>query len=157
VGYHPNQQKIAIIELDQNDKPLAAARLPKGSGVGDLIEHYSDQASSWGKYLRYNYASFDFSSVREAGLYMIEYRDVRTHPFRIDSRVYEQAWHPTLDVFFPVQMDHMLVREAYRVWHGVCHLDDALQAPVSHEHFDLYAQGPTTDTPYQPGEHIPGS
>jgi hypothetical protein len=156
VGYHPNQQKIAIIELDQNDKPLAAARLLKVNGVGELIEHYSGQASSWGKYLRYNYASFDFSSVREAGLYMIEYRDVRTHPFRIDSRVYEQAWHPTLDVFFPVQMDHMLVREAYRVWHGVCHLDDALQAPVNHEHFDLYAQGPTTDTPYQPGEHIPG-
>ncbi|MGB2867408.1 MAG: glycoside hydrolase family 9 protein, partial [Bacteroidota bacterium] len=42
------------------------------------------------------------------------------------------------------------------VWHGVAHLDDALQAPVNHEHFDLYAQGPTTDSPYKPGEHIPG-
>jgi hypothetical protein len=50
----------------------------------------------------------------------------------------------------------MLVNEAYRVWHGASHLDDALQAPVNHEHFDLYAQGPTTDTPYMPGEHIPG-
>jgi hypothetical protein len=27
---------------------------------------------------------------------------------------------------------------------------------VDHEHFDLYAQGPTTDTPFAPGEHIPG-
>jgi hypothetical protein len=53
-------------------------------------------------------------------------------------------------------MDHMFVREAHRVWHGAPHLDDALQAPVNHEHFDLYAQGPTTDTAYQPGEHIPG-
>jgi hypothetical protein len=53
-------------------------------------------------------------------------------------------------------MDHMLVNEAYRVWHGASHLDDALQAPVNHKHFDLYAQGPTTDTPYKPGEHIPG-
>jgi hypothetical protein len=53
-------------------------------------------------------------------------------------------------------MDHMRVKEAYRVWHGASHLDDALQAPVNHEHFDLYAQGPTTDTPYKPGEHIPG-
>ena len=35
-------------------------------------------------------------------------------------------------------------------------MDDARQAPVNHEHFDLYAQGPTTDTPYKPGEHIPG-
>jgi hypothetical protein len=53
-------------------------------------------------------------------------------------------------------MDHMFVNEAYRVWHGAAHLDDALQAPVNHKHFDLYAQGPTTDTLYQPGEHIPG-
>src|SRR5512136_1330399 len=53
-------------------------------------------------------------------------------------------------------MDHMAVKEAYRVWHGASHLDDALQAPVNHEHFDLYAQGPTTDSPYKPGEHIPG-
>jgi hypothetical protein len=50
----------------------------------------------------------------------------------------------------------MFVNEAYRVWHGAAHLDDALQAPLNHEHFDLYAQGPTTDTPYRPGEHIPG-
>ena len=53
-------------------------------------------------------------------------------------------------------MDHVMVNEGYRVWHGASHLDDALQAPVNHEHFDLYAQGPTTDTPYKPGEHIPG-
>lgn len=50
----------------------------------------------------------------------------------------------------------MLINEAYRVWHGASHMDDALQAPVDHEHFDLYAQGPTTDTQYKPGEHIPG-
>ncbi|HTV18630.1 MAG TPA: glycoside hydrolase family 9 protein, partial [Polyangiaceae bacterium] len=60
------------------------------------------------------------------------------------------------DVFFPVQMDHVLVNEAYRVWHGASHLDDARQAPINHEHFDLYAQGPTTDSRFQPGEHIPG-
>ena len=66
------------------------------------------------------------------------------------------AWQPTLDVYFPVQMDHMFVNEAYRVWHGASHLDDARQAPVGHEHFDLYAQGPATDSPFAPGEHIPG-
>ena len=56
----------------------------------------------------------------------------------------------------PVQMDHMLVNEAYRVWHGDAHRDDARQAPINHEHIDLYRQGPTTDTRFQPGEHIPG-
>ena len=87
---------------------------------------------------------------------MIEYDNLRTKPFRIDEDVYQDNWHPTLDVFFPVQMDHVFVNEAYRVWHGAAHLDDALQAPVNHQHFDLYAQGPTTDSPYKPGEHIPG-
>src|SRR3546814_19026243 len=53
-------------------------------------------------------------------------------------------------------MDHMFVNEAYRVWHGEAHRDDARQAPVSHEHLDLYAQGPTTDTRFKGGEHIPG-
>jgi hypothetical protein len=65
-------------------------------------------------------------------------------------------WHQTLDVWFPVQMDHMLVNEAYRVWHGAAHLDDARQAPVNHQHFDGYRMGPSTETRYQPGERIPG-
>ncbi|HZG68700.1 MAG TPA: glycoside hydrolase family 9 protein, partial [Herpetosiphonaceae bacterium] len=156
VGYHPDQQKLAVIELDKNDRPLASARLLKVADTGAIVEHYAGELQSGGGYLRYQYATFDFSAVTDAGLYVLEYGGVRTHPFRIARGVYEDAWYPTLDVFFPVQMDHMFVREAHRVWHGVSHLDDALQAPVSHEHFDLYAQGPTTDTPYQPGEHIPG-
>jgi endoglucanase len=70
--------------------------------------------------------------------------------------VYERVWHPTLDVFFPVQMDHMFVNEAYRVWHGAPHLDDAVQAPLNQQHFDGYRTGDTTNTRYKPGERIPG-
>ena len=65
-------------------------------------------------------------------------------------------WHPTLDVWFPVQMDHMLVNEAYRVWHGAPFLDDALQAPVNIQSFDGYSMGPTTQTKYKSLERIPG-
>ncbi|MBN1371390.1 MAG: glycoside hydrolase family 9 protein [Anaerolineaceae bacterium] len=156
VGYHPKQKKVAVIELDRNDQPQASARLLQATPEGGWKERLAGEAKPWGPYLRYDYLTFDFSAVKETGVYVIEYRDVRTAAFPISEDVYEQAWHPTLDVFFPVQMDHMFVREAYRVWHGESHKDDALQAPVNHEHFDLYAQGPTTDTPYQPGEHIPG-
>jgi hypothetical protein len=156
VGYHPNQNKVAIIELDKNDAPLTSARLLKVTDIGEFVEAYKGQTKNWGKYLRYNYLTFDFSSVKEPGLYIIEYGSVRTKPFRIAPDVYQNAWHATLDIYLPVQMDHMFVNEAYRVWHGAAHLDDALQAPVNHKHFDLYAQGPTTDTPYQPGDHIPG-
>lgn len=156
VGYHPDQQKVAVLELDKNDEPLPTARLMKLDENGAAKEVLVGAARPWGGYTRYYYLSFDFSPVQEEGLYFIEYGLQRTRPFPIGRFVFEKAWQPTLDVFFPVQMDHMTVNEAYRIWHGASHLDDALQAPVNHEHFDLYAQGPTTDTPYQPGEHIPG-
>jgi len=156
VGYHPNQKKVAVIEFDKNDSPLTTARLLKVTEDGKFVEKYKGEIKKWGKYLRYNYYTLDFTLVKESGLYVIEYGNIRTKAFQIAKDIYENAWHPTLDVFFPVQMDHMFVNEAYRVWHGAAHLDDALQAPVNHQHFDLYAQGPTTDTKYKPGEHIPG-
>jgi hypothetical protein len=156
VGYHPDQKKNAIIELDKNDNSKSEVSLLKVTPDGKFIETYKAEPVPWGKYLRYNYLTFDFSSVSETGLYIIEYGEIRSLPFRIDPDIYDLAWQPALDVFFPIQMDHMFVNEAYRVWHGASHLDDALQAPVNHEHFDMYAQGPTTDTPYKPGEHIPG-
>ncbi len=155
LGYHPNQKKIAVIELDKNDHPLKTARLLKITEEGNFVQKHQSQIKKWGKFFRYNYFTFDFTNVKEPGLYLIEYGEVRTKPFRIARDIYKDAWHPTLDIFFPVQMDHMFVNEAYRVWHGAPHLDDALQAPVNHKHFDLYAQGPTTDTPYKGGKHIP--
>ncbi|WP_372775327.1 glycoside hydrolase family 9 protein [Mangrovibacterium sp.] len=156
VGYTPGQQKVAVIEFDRNDQSDLPVKLVKIQSDGTRLEIFSSKIAKRENYLRYEYGKFDFSQVKEPGLYLLEYADVQTKPFRISADVYETTWQPTLDIFFPVQMDHMLVNEAYRVWHGAAHLDDALQAPVGHEHFDLYAQGPTTDTPYKPGEHIPG-
>ena len=156
VGYHPEQEKMAVIELDPGDRRLATVRLVRVHPDGSRQVVLDEEAIRWGRYKRYEYRRFDFSAVREPGLYLLEYGDVQSGPFRIADDVYDDIWQPTLDVFLPVQMDHMLVNEGYRVWHGASHLDDALQAPVNHEHFDLYAQGPTTDSPYAPGEHIPG-
>lgn len=156
VGYHPEQKKVAVIELDAGVKKVERAALIRVGNDGSQKVVHRAKPKSWGKYLRYNYRLFDFTEITEPGLYMIRYGNQQTHSFAIAEDVYSTAWQPTLDVFLPVQMDHMTVEEAYRVWHGASHLDDALQAPVDHEHFDLYAQGPTTDTPYQPGEHIPG-
>jgi len=87
---------------------------------------------------------------------MIEVQGQRTAAFRIAKDVYAAVWHPSLDVFLTEQMDHMLVREAYRVWHGHSHMDDARQVPANKPHFDLYGEGPTTDSPFKAGDHIPG-
>lgn len=156
VGYHPAQKKVAVVELDARDNKAARAELVQVLADGTEKVAHRSKPELWGDYLRYQYREFDFSEVTEPGLYFIRYGKQQTHSFSIAEDVYQSTWKPTLDVFFPVQMDHMTVEEAYRVWHGASHLDDALQAPVDHEHFDLYAQGPTTDTPYEPGEHIPG-
>ena len=53
-------------------------------------------------------------------------------------------------------MCHVRVNERYRVWHDACHLDDARMAPVNHNHFDGYLQGPSTLTKFAPGEPVPG-
>jgi endoglucanase len=50
----------------------------------------------------------------------------------------------------------MKVVENYRTWHGLDHQDDARMAPINYNHFDGYAQGPSTLTRYKPGEHVPG-
>lgn len=157
VGYHPIQMKKAILEYDSQDSctidSLYVVRIEKN---GSKYRYKSYLPKPWGRYLRYFYAVADFTDIQEEGIYCFEHRGKLTPVFRISKNVYDEIWHPTMDVFFPVQMDHMLVREAYRVWHGVSHLDDALQAPPNHVHFDLYAQGPTLDSPFQPFEHIPG-
>ena len=156
VGYNPSQIKSAIIELDKNDLPLKSASLFQVSADGKIVEKFKGDVKVWGKYLRYNYAKFDFSSIKDPGIYFIQYGDEKTNVFAISADVYANIWHPTLDVWFPVQMDHMEVNEAYRVWHGASFLDDALQAPVNHMHFDGYSMGASTQTKYKPLEHIPG-
>lgn len=61
-----------------------------------------------------------------------------------------------MDVFFPVQMCHVEVRQGEKVWHGACHLDDGLQAPPNKQRFDSYIQKAETETKFKANEHIPG-
>jgi len=61
----------------------------------------------------------------------------------------------SLDGFLAVAMDHVSVREGYRLWHGVSHLDDARQAPPNEKHFDGWSMGPNLDSPFTAGQHIP--
>jgi endoglucanase len=156
VGYHPRQQKIAIIELDRREtdlKPVTLYRLTE-TGAEKIAEGL---AKDWGRFLRYRYLQYDFTSAAAPGMYQVGYGDLRSNPFEIGERVFERnVWQPTVEYFLPVQMAHMRVNDKYRVWHGLAHIDDALMAPVNHNHFDGYEQGPSTLTKFKPGEHVPG-
>ncbi|GGB19625.1 hypothetical protein GCM10011380_06490 [Sphingomonas metalli] len=156
IGYAPAQPKRAVIELDAASSGAEAVHLYK-LGANGRQEIASGQPEDWGKFLRYRYVTWDFSCVRDPGMYQIGYGAELSQPFRIDADVYARgAWQPTLEYFLPVQMSHMLVREKYRVWHGLDHMDDALMAPAPINHIDGYEQGPSTLTRYKAGDHVPG-
>jgi hypothetical protein len=155
-GYTPSRSKVAVIELDPLFDALKTARVLRVTSEGEYQEVFHDEIRPWGRWLRYQYARFDFSAVREPGIYFIEYAGRNNGPFRVGSGVYEKIWRPSLDIYLAEQMDHVKVREGYRIWHGVSHMDDARQAPVNYTHFDGYSMGPTTDSRFEPGEHIPG-
>lgn len=157
IGYTPAQKKVAVIELDLKDKVASKAKIWRVNADGSNTLVLEPAVKEWGVfYNRYNYAQCDFSAVREPGTYFIEYGGVKTNPFPINKNVYEGKWYNTMDVWLPVQMDHMLVNEAYRVWHGRSHMDDAIQAPTNYQQHDGYRMGNTTNTKYKPYEHIPG-
>ncbi len=157
VGYHPRQPKWAIVELDRADTRRPPLEVLRITGGGTLEPVLSRPADSWGPFLRFNYLRLDFSSVTTPGMYVLRFGDVRTEPFRIAADVFTRGvWQPTLEYFLPVQMCHVRVNDRYRVWHDVCHLDDARMAPVDHNHFDGYIQGPSTLTAFQPGQPVPG-
>ncbi len=155
-GYAPGFPKVAVIELDPKFDAPGTAKVLRLGDDGSYKQVFEGPVSTPTPWLRYTYAKFDFSSVNQAGLYAIEYAGQRTDLFPIAKDVYSRTWQSSLDGFLAVEMDHVSVREGYRLWHGVSHLDDARQAPPNTQHFDGYRMGPNLDSPYQPGQHIPG-
>lgn len=157
VGYHPAQKKVAVIETDPNARFRHNVQLIRINADGNHTVVKNARPAFWGKFLRYDYYQFDFTEVRQDGIYQLVLGEQKSEPFRISEEVYKRyVWQPTLEYFLPVQMCHVRVKEKYKLWHDFCHLDDALMAPVDFNHFDGYVQGPSTLTRFQPGEPVPG-
>ena len=154
IGYHPNQPKKAVIETDVREQSKLQADIVRIDADGETVAA-TVQPTQWGKFLRYNYLTVDFSSVTVPGLYQVRYGDARSSVFRIASDVYDRGvWQPVLEYFLPVQMCHMRVAEKYRVWHDACHMDDARMARAGN-HIDGYAQQPNLSK-YAEGDIVPG-
>ena len=155
IGYIPEQPKVAVIELDKKDRMLSTASLMRINTDGSTTEAFKGNVKAWGPYFKYNYVKFDFSAVKEPGVYYIQYGNTKTNDFLIDAHVYDKITDATTDVWVPIHMNHMYVTEGYRTWHGEPFKEGYLQAPES-DHFDLHRQGAKTDTKYKPLELIPG-
>jgi hypothetical protein len=158
VGYHPKQDKLAVIEIDLKDKERHKVSLLRASENGTMEVALEAAPKEWGKFLRYQYLQFDFTAIAKPGMYVIKYGKFQTEPFQINDKVYQRnVWQPTLEYFLPAQMCHMRINERYRVWHGACHLDDARMAKLDVNHFDGYLQGKDAlQTKFKPGETVPG-
>jgi hypothetical protein len=156
LGYHPDQVKKAIIELDPDDQNLSDVNVYRLTNTGkQIVKKY--KPAEWGNFLRYKYITIDFSDINDPGMYMLAYNGIQSHAFKIGADVFSRhAWQPVLEYYLPVQMCHMRVNEKYRVWHDYCHLDDALMAPTDINHFDGYKQGSSTLTSYVPLQPVPG-
>ena len=141
VGYHPRQPKRVIIETDAREQINEQVQLLSIGENGETLVK-TITPSKWGKFLRYNYLTADFSDITQPGLYQVRYGKCRSSVFRIADDVYDRGvWQPVIEYFLPVQMCHMRVAEKYRVWHDYCHMDDALMAPAGN-HIDGYDQKP---------------
>jgi len=156
VGYAPGFSKVAVLELDPKYSGPKTARVLRLMEDGSYKQVFEGPISPSTPWLRYVYSKFDFTQVKDPGLYVIEYADQRTAPFPISKEAYANIWQDSLDHHLAEQMDHVSVREGYRVWHGASHLDDGRMAPVVGEQFDGWNQATATDGKYKGGDHIPG-
>ena len=156
VGYAPGFQKVAVLELDPKfnaPKTAKVLRLMEDGSYKQVFDGPITPATPW---LRYVYSKFDFTPVKDPGLYVIEYADQRTAPFPISQDAYAKIWQDSLNHHIAEQMDHVSVREGYRLWHGASHLDDGRMAPMVGEQFDGWNQATATDGKWKGGDHIPG-
>jgi endoglucanase len=156
VGYAPGFQKVAVLELDPKFDAPKTARVLRLMEDGSYKQAFEGPITPSTPWLRYVYSKFDFTPVKDPGLYVIEYAGQRTAPFPISQDAYANIWQDSLDHHIAEQMDHVSVREGYRVWHGASHLDDGRLAPVVGEQFDGWNQATATDGKYKGGDHIPG-
>ena len=156
VGYAIDHDKSAVIELDPlYDAPQKASIL-RLNEEGYFEKVFEKKLTDPIPFTRYNYQTFDFKEVNKPGTYAIEYDGVLTDSFQIADNVYSDTWQDSLVCFLAEQMDHMKVRDGYLIRHGLSHMDDARQAPANLSFFDGWSMGADINSPYAPGEHIPG-
>ncbi len=69
---------MAVIELDKRDKNIKTPVLYQITDKDEKVVK-SHSAIEWGEFFRYNYLQFDFSEVKEEGLYQVRYGNPHLH------------------------------------------------------------------------------
>ena len=120
-----------------------------------MRKKYNGKNRFVGDYFKYHYVKFDFTAVKDPGIYYIQYGNFKTNNFIIDNNVYDKITDATSDIWIPIHMNHMYVNEAYRVWHGEP-FKMVIFRLTKYRSLRPSRPGPTTDTKYKALELIPG-
>ena len=156
VGYAPGFSKVAVLELDPKynaPKTARVLRLMEDGSYKQVFEGRSRlQHRGCATFIR------NSTSPRETtpDFMSSSTQTSARHPSPSRRTLTPNIWQDSLDHHLAEQMDHVSVREGYRVWHGASHLDDGRMAPVVGEQFDGWNQATATDGKYKGGDHIPG-
>jgi hypothetical protein len=156
IGYPVRGEKVAIMEWPKNaPRPGDAAKVVNRDGK--TVKEGVFGPTSAVDYMQNNYATFDFTDVREPGEYRVTWAGGGTGWFPIRESVFtDRLWEKTLDNFIPFEMCHAAVDLGPGIpAHGACHKDDAARVPANHTGPDGFFSYEAEGTPYKSGEHIP--
>ena len=104
VGYRPAQPKVAVIELDKNDRAQASSAVYKIGDDGKPEKVFEGKNIPWGNYFKYHYIKFDFSKITRPGIYYIQYGKYKTNNFLVQDNVYEKITDATSDIWIPIHI-----------------------------------------------------
>lgn len=156
IGYPASGEKFVILEWPKNAaRPDGRVRV-EGRGGRTVKEGKFGRTESV-DYMQDNFATFDFSDLKEPGEYRLKWAGGETDWFPVRASVFEdRLWHPTLDTFIPFEMCHAAVDLGAGVTgHGRCHLDDGARVPANFTGPDGFFSYECEGTPYKAGERIP--
>jgi len=155
IGYPLKGEKVAIMEWPKNaPRPDDAAKVE--SRDGKTVREGRFGPTEGTDYFQNNYATLDFTDIREPGEYRVKWAGGETGWFPVKTSVFgNRLWEKTLDYFIPFEMCHAEVNLGASVTgHGTCHRDDAARAPANHTGPDGFFSYEAAGTPYKAGEHV---
>jgi hypothetical protein len=155
IGYPAAGMKSVVLEWPRHvSRPDDGVRLEKRDETIVKQGRFSETVTL--SHMQCDFASFDFSEVREPGDYRVVWSGGAVE-FPVRPSVFEdRLWEPTLDYFLPFQMCHADVVLGDAVpGHHKCHMDDATRVPANFPGVDGFRSYECEGTPYKAGDHVP--
>ncbi len=152
IGYPIKGEKCVVMEWPQGTKrpddwvriETAFGKVVKKGKFGETVDFMGTSA-----------ASFDFSEVKDEGVYMARWSGGASPQFRIGGVFHKKLWEPTLGVWIPWQMCHGDVDlKGAAPAHPASHMDDGIRVPANYPEIDGFRSYECEGIPYKAGERI---